>query len=69
MRKNEDPPRSITAASHEVMCSVTWLRTCVRRGTVEAERLPHGHLVFRNKGIRQAKELLYGTTAAKPSNK
>lgn len=69
MSNSEDPPRSITAASHEVRCSVTWLRTCVRRGQIEAERLPHGHLIFRNKGIRQAKKLLYGTAATKPSKK
>jgi hypothetical protein len=48
---------------------VDWLRRCVRRGQIEAERMPNGHLVFRDAGIRQAKKLLYGAAAVKPSKK
>jgi hypothetical protein len=63
MANKSDLPRTISAASHEIRCTVTWLRACAKRGQVEAERLPTGHFVFRNKGIQQAKELLYGTAA------
>jgi hypothetical protein len=63
MSNSEDPPRSITAASLEVMCSVSWLRKCVNRGQIKAERLPNRNIIFRNKDIQQAKELLYGTNA------
>jgi hypothetical protein len=65
MANKSDPPRTISEVSHELQCTVTWLRACARRGQIEAERTPHGHLVFRNKGILQAKELLYGTAAAR----
>lgn len=65
MANKSDQPRTISDASHELQCTVTWLRACAKRGQVEAERLPTGHFVFRNKGIEQARELLYGTAAAR----
>jgi hypothetical protein len=63
MANKSDPPRTISDVSHELRCTVTWLRACAKRKQVEAERTPHGHFVFRNKGIQQARELLYGTAA------
>lgn len=69
MASKSDPPRNITAASHEVPCSVRWLRGHARRGNIEHVRLPNRHLIFYNKGIKQARVLLYGAAAAKSMNK
>lgn len=68
MATKPDTPRKITEASHEVPCSVKFLRIHVRRGNIEAVRLTNTHLVFYNRGIEQARLLLYGAPP-KPSKK